>query len=482
MKFSLVFVLFNLINVVFLLSKNHDRSVSIAFNYIKADLIRSSRHLKLLNFADDERVFTALCRNPKINYLPQTTKTKEKKAIQSLMSGNRYNIDESAILVVETIKLMKKFNTQARLTDLTPKKLKLYVYSNKMTINEVSTLDTANINARNKRDDITDYFNDMNDVLGYQYFVVNEKKSMKLLTFVWYTQQNCSVPQLVEINQFDKNTNKWNNSNFSIDKHKNFHDCRIVVGIKGSDDEVDFGGFSEKIVTLLSEALKFKLVINKIISISMVPNHDPEYAIETYLDVIYRHENLTVDFVMNMQPDFNGLRAVYNRNHHLYIVQLYGTTYQYFAVPPGSPYDAFDKLYLPFDLQTWLWTLITFLTAFATVFIVLQMKAEVKDFVFGRNVRTPFLNILAHFFGLSQTVLPRRNFARFLLMSFILLSFIIRTLYQGIMCDYLQKDMRFTEPVKSVKNIGNMGYKLIVQKSILQSPVTVFQIFNFAAV
>lgn len=48
--------------------------------------------------------------------------------------------------------------------------------------------------------------------------------------------------------------------------------------------------------------------------------------------------------------------------------------------------------------------------------------------------------MLRAFFGI-QFVYPGRNFARFLLMSFILFSMVVRTPYQKKMVEFLQKEM-----------------------------------------
>jgi len=54
----------------------------------------------------------------------------------------------------------------------------------------------------------------------------------------------------------------------------------------------------------------------------------------------------------------------------------------------------------------------------------------------------PALNVLSVFFGLGQMILPGRNFARFLLMLFIIWSLIVTTGYQSVMFEHLQTDNR----------------------------------------
>lgn len=114
----------------------------------------------------------------------------------------------------------------------------------------------------------------------------------------------------------------------------------------------------------------------------------------------------------------------------------------FFMVPPGQEYNGFEKMLLPFDKQTWMWIGITFFSAFAAIFVLLQARSDISNFVIGRNITTPALNVLRAFFGVSQIVCPSRNFARYLLMMFILFSLVVRTAYQGKMFEFLQKEMR----------------------------------------
>jgi hypothetical protein len=54
------------------------------------------------------------------------------------------------------------------------------------------------------------------------------------------------------------------------------------------------------------------------------------------------------------------------------------------------------------------------------------MSMQVQKFVFGRDIQTPTLNVASIFLTGAQFKEPGRNFARFLLMMFILWSLIIR--------------------------------------------------------
>lgn len=98
-----------------------------------------------------------------------------------------------------------------------------------------------------------------------------------------------------------------------------------------------------------------------------------------------------------------------------------------FTVPPGETYTSFEKLFLPFDLPTWMMFLAVFLIAYTfIVFISLFSDQGVADFMFGEKVNTPAINVFVIFMGLGVVRLPRKNFPRFLVMVFLLYCLIMR--------------------------------------------------------
>lgn len=64
---------------------------------------------------------------------------------------------------------------------------------------------------------------DFTEILRYQYFLIEEGNCWRILTFVWYTPESCDDLQLIEMNGFNKITNRWNSSNFEIKKFQTFY-------------------------------------------------------------------------------------------------------------------------------------------------------------------------------------------------------------------------------------------------------------------
>lgn len=67
-------------------------------------------------------------------------------------------------------------------------------------------------------------------------------------------------------------------------------------------------------------------------------------------------------------------------------------------------------------------------------------------------------------FGFAQTILPGRNFARFILMLFILFNLIMRAAYQGKQFEFMGLEMRRPD-VQSIDEMIEQNFTLHFLKS-----------------
>lgn len=132
------------------------------------------------------------------------------------------------------------------------------------------------------------------------------------------------------------------------------------------------------------------------------------------------------------------------------------------AVPIGAELDPYEKFLLPFDFDTWMWILVTFLSATAAIACLKFAKPNIQEFFIGKAVNSPLLNVVMIFFGISQIKSPGRNFARFLLMSFIMFCMIIRTAYQGKMFEFIQMDIRHPE-VQTINELIDKNFTFYME-------------------
>jgi hypothetical protein len=129
------------------------------------------------------------------------------------------------------------------------------------------------------------------------------------------------------------------------------------------------------------------------------------------------------------------------------------------AVMSGEEYSSYEKLTFPFDFHTWFLIFFTFVAAFLVIFIINFTSVRIRNLVHGEQVKSPSLNVAAHFFWLGTTRLPRRSFPRFLLMMFIIYSLIIRTAWQGKMFVFMNQEMRKSQ-IESLEEAIDKDYEI----------------------
>lgn len=202
------------------------------------------------------------------------------------------------------------------------------------------------------------------------------------------------------INTFIFRNQSWENYEFSMEEIKHFKGCILTFG-NVDNSERKFGFFDNALFELFG-SLKNELDFEQKI------NFD-EFHIEVENSANYYH--------------IGYIKFVYV----FYEVSLA------FVIGLGDEYGNYEKFYLPFDNSIWIWCGIFFGGGFLVIFIIRSLNnRKVAIFVFGNNVNSPAFNILVALFGECQNILPTRNFARYILMLFILFCLIIRSAYQGV--------------------------------------------------
>ncbi|CRK91814.1 CLUMA_CG005439, isoform A [Clunio marinus] len=284
-------------------------------------------------------------------------------------------------------------------------------------------------------------------------FLVKVKGKLVLKSFSRFSQPNCRTQKLKAINYFSETNLKWSSSQFFLDKIDNFQGCEIIFGgffrfptAYGELQEnktIKITGYHVDLINIIAPYANYKVNISffKKVSSGRKKNISPDVFISSLL----------LHGTRNREHNFNTpTQAI-----HYELIRI--------IVPPRESYTSFEKLLLAFDKPVWSLIIITFALAFIVIIILRFCPRFIREFVIGRNVKEPALNVIIAFFGLGQTILPRRNFARFLLIMFILYSLIIRTAYQGKSFEFLQKDMK-RKGVQTVKDLFDKNYTIYTNK------------------
>lgn len=388
----------------FLQQEETETSLSIAINAILEKSSVESNRINVRVYGTDEGF-------PELKKIMSGNKIVPIKVERNLLkTQNQRTINESTLFLLESLDYLVPCYSH-KLWRNFYKTLNFFLYAKGLTAETLEAIGKLDSRARRLRRGRFYDRNEMNHILHLQYFIVDEKSLIKLYTFVWYTQEKCSEPQLIEVNSFDKKRKQWKKSEFVIKKFNNFHGCHLVFGyLTGDVPDNQDAQYLFKFTKELSTSLNFTFETN------------PVLTADNTSERFYKNPNLTVDLdFIQLQLNF-----IIKLPGHFHFTQPYFFTPLRLAVPPGEPYDAYEKLILPFDEHVWLLIVFTFIVAFSTILFFQLFSQSVRNFVFGQSVSSPALNVVMIFSGISQAVMPTQNFARFLAMMYIIYSLIIR--------------------------------------------------------
>lgn len=261
-----------------------------------------------------------------------------------------------------------------------------------------------------------------------------EDGRVSMHTFFPFAKESCGDDFNLElINEFDPATKEWSSKDFFPDKFTNITDCPLRVAVLSSNGpsvlvdksettgEKSFSGFE---VDIIKEILReFELSFQF---------EDFDVIGNVYQNGTIQQGMLPALYEKKFDVALGTLSLQLERLHFLSATKSFLAVPIVFVVPPPSATTPFQKLIQPFTLLVWILFLALFLIGFIVTFVLrICAPRTAYHFVVGKSVKNPFLNMLIAFFGGTQIKLPRTNFARFLLMKFLLFCLVIRCIYQG---------------------------------------------------
>jgi hypothetical protein len=286
----------------------------------------------------------------------------------------------------------------------------------------------------------------------FNYFLIeSSNKFIDLVTLEYFTEEACNKLQLVKLNQFDAKKKKWKSNPQSVPrKFQNFHKCMIVEDALIDEDgffvasDGSLQGAHVELTKILKTQGNFMIKYNELKSV--LNDKDKVGAVMRFNEQNYVNHNLILMNKMDYMTAFKMQQNSMFTNFH--VTTTFKQEIMVLAITPAEKFSNLEKLLLPFDELTWELLIGTFCVAFLVISIVSLMSKIVRNLVFGVKVNSPALNVIGTFFGISQTKLPGRNFARFMLINFVLFCLVMRTAYQGVLFEMVATDMRKKLPKK----------------------------------
>ncbi|KAG5670754.1 hypothetical protein PVAND_000995 [Polypedilum vanderplanki] len=272
----------------------------------------------------------------------------------------------------------------------------------------------------------------------YSYFFCREKNNLMLMTWEWYTsKKSCKERKFRILNRFNMMTKKWERQLTNHIKFHDFRQCDITIFYPSQffhkrDKTGKMRDAFEPFWKEVAKYANFKLKLT------------PERKKRKHLEIT------------------NGGLSLDNQN--ISITSIFWSMNIGLVITKGERYTQYEKLMLPFDAITWILLIFTFSTAFLTIFFVNRLNKEAQNTVFGEGVNVPSLNVVSTFLGISQAKMPKKTFARFILLLFIFFCLIFRTAYQGVLFDLMNADMRKPH-AKTIAEVFEKNYKVLSYKT-----------------
>ena len=275
---------------------------------------------------------------------------------------------------------------------------------------------------------------------------------MQIFTFNWFRKGFCNKLALLPIDVFDEKSLKWKKGLKSYRKFRNFHGCMLVANLA---EVYQINSYHD----LRSNKLKGVLV-DFFDAMGQKGNFStsylPIYGIHQQFEPYCINEKMQKGFQITKYQVFQKFKSI---GTHYHVTSTFRQTSFIFLITPGEPVTISEKLFLPFDFQTWIMLIITFGVALFVILVANFLPNIFRNLILGKGVQTPGLNLCYIFFGIGQMKVPDKSFPRFLLMSFILFCLIFRTCYQSKLFEFMTSDMRRSSP-STIDDLYDNGFEI----------------------
>lgn len=285
----------------------------------------------------------------------------------------------------------------------------------------------------------------------YEYILVNSEDGYTLDTYEWFSEEECNKVSIMQENFYNKKLKFWNRPLKIAKKFRNFYGCMLTM----------------KITTLLDPSYEVYYPSMDLFDVMAKKGNFISRFETTHFITVGNQINSTIvskdGFLSKqVQAKFSVPRLAFKNsilNNHL--TTLFKLDRVSFGLSNPESYTSFEKMIFPFDTLTWIFSISVFISAFLVISIMNLLPKHTRQFFYGKNVITPALNVIVIFFGISQTQLPKKSFARMILTTFVLFCLILRTAYQGVLFTLMATDMGKPLP-HTLDDLANMNYTVVM--------------------
>lgn len=352
-----------LLSLVFVVETLGDKKLlPIAVNQIIRDFyFKSSERVNIIIYGVETKYLHRAVNDilkAKLESFPTTL-------IEVRQEAQAIEINQSAVLLFDTVESYHRFHDLATISNEYPKRFHLLVY-----VDDTLLFTKSHGGGLLLRDETF-------------LTTTNDGTSLKLVIFATFQQPSCRLWKEIEINVFESATQKWQSEEFFRDTYSNFNGCELIAAAKYNNLYVTDFDFDEngEVIEGHGYAIRFHEEISKYLNYTIHYNpihkktlHNVSMGYHFFIGVIRNHFRMKDEIFFFTRP--------------------FKTTEQVFIVSQTEAYTQLEKLFLPFELDVWLWLIGTLAIGVIAIFVINFTPEYIRNFVYGRNVTTPTLNFV----------------------------------------------------------------------------------------
>lgn len=285
-----------------------------------------------------------------------------------------------------------------------------------------------------------------------------------LFTFFPFNGESCGVTTPTIINDFDDESSRWRNGVFFPMKLRNLQNCSVKVGYdkshastsakRLSNGTVNYSGVVVDILRGLATTLNFSIAMTEF-----------SQGVGIFFDNKSATGLMNRAYIGDVNLIFGTLSLQKSRMEYLSDSRPIFSDNIILVIPKAILLGSFEKLLLPFEFFTWIAVLLLIFVACIVLTCLKFFPVRIRDFVIGKAIRNNYLNLWNVLLGGSQVKVPGRNFARFLLMSFVLFCLVMRSSYTGSLFNIMKKDINSRE-IENFDDLNRLGFTFYIYESL----------------
>lgn len=396
MKLGLIFLLFLILGI----KSKSINTISLAISQIIQELfIKPEISFDILDFNSKSLKMGDIVKGfLKVTNNMTSVEVKKSKTFQ--------NISKSAVIFLKSFNDFQKLNQRVELKNKFPKKLKFLIFCQDLSISDIQKVVIKTLDFKNR-----------GHISQFEYFVTETKKEIILSTIEWFSEIACDLMQIKILGKFDKKFKTWKMLKVN-EKFVNFHKCLIV----DQKLEIDVDKFSGEPSGYMIEFTKILAQVGNFTPYFQFIYGNSLFSSKRELKPI--HGKVLIPHTMNLRQGINAMGNI----HFTSIIEDFRMI---FVTTPGEEFSSYEKLFLPFDAETWLYLEVYFGVCLIVIFIINRMSLKIRNEVYGFGINSAAFNVISNIFGIPLHQMPKNNFARIILIFFVFYCLIIRTAYQG---------------------------------------------------